>query len=537
MRIDSLRKLLLSLSLTAICATANAQPALSSDKETTTIIRTVLDSLYRTNGESPTTVLLFDSLIRPITLTRVGGQLLLGNKLAIDPATLADFVARALPFIPYEARSWPATPYPKGFKYPRAVFKSIPWLDSVSRAAPRTKTIGTTDSSWASMASQYPGAAGITAMSVPGFNQDTTESIIWVRHLCGIFCNSDEVFLLRKSFRTWRIVERIRNSGTERHAIGSLRYLGRDGRLVAQAKRDAKARADSIALDRVPRRIRGTVFSDQTGLPIPRVRIRVYRNSPDGLDSTFVITADEKGWFEYRNPPIVGMFMLAQCAQRDRPNSVLGVITTPVHAAMDTVADIHAPNISPCWDRRAHPLESGELSATRFAASESPSSTEAEIYAAVLRDTSFVRVGLEHVLVDAVTNAWCGSICASQFDDELVDSAMLLRYQQNVGARKTLNPQRMMAIGVTLLGPDERRYLEVEGAKLEETGKVQAGAGFMTAVRAGHPEARLVLTISNIVFSSDSRRAMVEVERGIPFDDSKVFLLENSAGWKVIQVH
>jgi hypothetical protein len=96
----------------------------------------------------------------------------------------------------------------------------------------------------------------------------------------------------------------------------------------------------------------------------------------------------------------------------------------------------------------------------------------------------------------------------------------------------------MREIGVTLLGPAERHYARVEGTKLEEAGKVPSGAGFITVVRARYPGRSIIVTLSDVGFSLDSKRASVRVtaDKGNGTGRESVLLLENSAeGWKVIR--
>jgi hypothetical protein len=98
------------------------QTSRRSDAEVSAVIKSALDTIFRTEGESPRQVVLNDSLLSTGVLSEYDSYGV-GNLSRVDASLVEDFKAHA----------WPASAYPKGFRYPRARFQSNSERDSLQR--------------------------------------------------------------------------------------------------------------------------------------------------------------------------------------------------------------------------------------------------------------------------------------------------------------------------------------------------------------------------------------------------------------------
>jgi hypothetical protein len=509
----------------------NAQEVRRNDAEVSAVIKAALDSVFRTEGQSPSRIVLNDSLMSgwgTFDSARVARDLD-----RIQPATYSDFKGRA----------FPPSAYPKGFRYRDAIFQSNTQRDSLSASQDKGVRVDALPDApfWVAFAKKYPGAWGLTLVSRPGFNREHTEALLWIRHGCGTQCHSEELMLLRKEKGRWKVSGRMASDRSDDVRMPSLRYVGKDAHRVADLRKERQAIADSIRLDRAPRRIRAQVISRVTGRGIAYAPVMILRFVHQQLDTSAHLTTDARGRFELRNPALGGITLMVRCPEGYRSGDIAvdGFGVTP---GKDTTLTLRAYSMSPCWNLRPHALESGELSSPRFINATSPTGAEASVYSAILADSIMRGASADERIVAAETESHCGPSCdihavLGRFGRSFVDTVFAKRFVEAAFQWKPLNPERMASVGATLLGMAERKYMEDEGRRLEDGGFAASGSGVWRMLDAGHPGVRQVVTFSSVAFNSTGDLAIVEVaiETQDDVEEELVLLRRNGMDWKVIE--
>src|SRR4029079_8074673 len=198
-----------------------AMSSQSKDRESFAVMTAVLDSLYHSDGDRASVVVVGDSLFWREGGVSYGGKLLLPYKSTIDPAAIRDF----------EAKTSRSTAFPSTFRYKRLVLHNVgQWKQLEERGRESEKTRAKTqqyvDTFWLAFSEKYPRAWGIGFLSQVGFNSQKTEALIFFRHQCGGNCGSGETIYLKKLRGKWQIIERVSGQLWEGLGVGSLRYIG-----------------------------------------------------------------------------------------------------------------------------------------------------------------------------------------------------------------------------------------------------------------------------------------------------------------------
>lgn len=509
------------------------------DGERALVIKVVLDSVFRSQGDRAPIILVFDSLYHREFDPTYDDKLSRVADPSIDPETIADFYAK----------SDHNVPFPKGVDDRRLKLLSMTNIDrmheegrsiEVSSASGELRDAGF----WYAFAKRYTNAWGITFLSDVGFNKNRSQALIFVRHQCGGGCGNQEVIFLVRKGSSWRIDKRVSLWAAENSVVGSLRSIASDAHAIADTKFEERERADSVRRDAVPRRVRGRVVSRQTGLPVPGMQIVLIRFSA-GIDSSGSVATDARGRYTIENPRVGGMLMLVRCPVRKVPRQDLMGANVLVRPQLDTIVDILIDNIAPCWERPIHPLESGELASSDYQRSAAPSTEEVKIYSAVLDDTSIVHTDREKIFVDALTWAECEEECSYASLRHLVpgkseDSTAVSHFRGRLAERSRLNPARMSALHVRLLPWAERVYLTEEGSRLRGPANDPPRPGFWLALKAAHPDIDAVLSFTHVGFDSDGTHALVGLRIQTSEDalmDETVLLEEAANTWRVSKRH
>ena len=533
-------KLMKMPTLALIAVVLSAMTTQSEERESFAVMTAVLDSLYHSDGDRASVVVVGDSLFWREGGVAYGGRLLLPYKSSIDQATIADF----------EAKTRRTTTFPPAFRYRRLVLHKVgEWnkFDERGReiAKATSKREPVNDPFWIAFAEKYPRAWGITFLSRVGFNPQKTEALIHFRHQCGSNCGSGEAIYLRKVRGRWRIAERIAGLSWEGPGVGSLRYLGPGvHRLPIWRKQQDSTRraiADSIRRDRAPRRLRGTIRSEQTGLPIPYAQLFIH-TARFPAESLTRVVADSRGRYTVRNPLMGGTMLEVQCpGMNRRDGATLAAPGTYVFPAMDTTIDIRVPDIEPCWaSRRVRSLISGELASTDYRESPYPSPTDAAVYEAVVRD---LQVG-DSAVVSSETRPWCRIFhqcpivhVAHLERLGLLQPSTFENFKSVASDSVRLNPVVMEDIGIPLLSVGERVYLMQEAKRGAFFNDAVEHRGFWTGIRTSHRGARRILSFTRPGYSATKDQAIVSYHLQMPEDevDETILLNKKDEEWRIVR--
>ena len=521
---------------------ANAQR--SVERESFAVMTAALDSIYSSHGDHPAMVIVADSLYqRPMGLSD-SHVLGVTHKSKIDTATIADF----------EAKSNRSASFPEGFQYKgliRFTAEESQFLRERGNEMQRTsRVVRLGEPFWIAFAYAYPNAWGVTYLSPVGLNESHSEALIFVRHECGSGCASEELIVLRKRSGRWQVFERINCGLFERSPSGSLRALGQTSRRLAilRMQRDSTRRAvaDSMKSMNAPRRIRGLVVNEQTGRPIANAQIFIHGSTPLKVDSIWRVVADSRGNYVVRNPLIGGAMLELQCpGPAHRLGATLDAPGLYVAPGIDTVINLRAPNLEPCWTRRpTRPLisaarfSSGELTSKLFTESPFPSPREAEVYSALIHEFRLT----DSTVVSANTKAWCGKYfecprinVAHLERSGTIDPSTLRNFRKTAADTVRLNTGVIEAIGTPVLSMAEREYLENES---QLAGSLNwPGNNFWSGLKAQHPGRTTILSLTLPGMSDSRHEAIVgyQVQRAGAQTAGTALLAKDSSGWHVLR--
>jgi hypothetical protein len=501
--------------LAVLCLMIVGSSALAQSKprsRTYEVFDAVLDSLYHSHGDRPEVVIVADSLSWRDGGVAYAGKFLLPHRSVIRSSTVESF----------ERATDKSVPFMADYRYKQLLH--VLTEGEFRQLMDRGKAIGRSSGSsqlrempyWIAFTEKFPKAWGLTVLSRPGFNADSTESLIYVRHQCGGGCYSSEVILLDRLPAGWRIVERINAQSNEGLGSGAMRYLGPGAHFVAMIRREQdsvrRAIADSIARDRAPRRIRGTIINRQTGLPIAHAQIFVRTSAFPG-ESVRRVVADARGRYVIMNPKLGGTMLEVQCpGPAHRVGWTLDAPGTYVFPAMDTVIDMGPPNIAPCWrSPRVHSVSSGQLS-SMYLQSPFPSASEMGVYAALIRDLALA----DSSILFADTRGWCGIFhqcprihVAHLERSGFLDPSTMANFRRVSSDSVPLNPSVIESTGVALLASGERDYLIQESARANIFGWQDAARDFWSLLRESHPGVTRIISFTRPGFSSRQDQAIV----------------------------
>ena len=522
-----------------------AASAQSPRPEAYRVFDAVLDSLYNSQGDRPSTVIVADSLFAREAGISYGGKFLLPHRSAIDISTIDSFesvTGRSRPF-PRDYRYEGSFHVLSEHEYERLVERGTKLADSIPARQLRDMPY------WMAFTEKFPAAWGVTVLSNVGFNTDSTEALIFVRHQCGGGCYSSEVILLDKLRSGWHIADRISLYSNEGMGTGSLRYLGPGAHFVSDMKwKQDSARwayADSIRRDRAPRRIRGTVYNRFTGAPLPRAQIFARSHTPYPTGSTQRVVADARGRYEIIDPPIGGMMLEVQCpGPAHRLGATLDAPGLYVFPMLDTVIDVGPPRMDPCWwPRRAHRISSGEVDARWQLTLEHPSEPERRIYHAIIRE---LKLDSTTFLVESETGPWCDwhydcpklSIAHLIRDGE-VDASTLRNFRRVAQDSVPLSPIAMRDIGIRLFTNGEREYVKREAGQMAEFSPDTAGHITPWSLLFELYGAKTLVSFTAVAFNDARDEAIVAVRVKAAEDrDGETLLMKRiDNAWRVSRRH
>ena len=529
--------------LTLLLAFSVASGQAHSRPRSFEVFDAVLDSLYHSQGDKPDVVIVADSLYWREGGIAYGGKFFTPHRSVIRLSTLDSF----------ETVTSRSVPFPRDYRYTRAFHvlsveeygQLVNRSDAIQKNTPPAQLRELPY--WIAFTERFPKAWGLTALSRVGFNEDSTEALIHVRHQCGGGCYSSEVILLDRLKTGWKIVERMNVGSNEGIGSGALRYLGPGAHFIADMKRredsTRRAIADSIRRDRAPRRLRGKITSVQTGLPIPYAQLFVHTiRFP--AESIGRIVADSHGRYVVRNPLMGATMLEVQCPGKGRRNgATLSAPGTYVFPAMDTTIDIQVHNIEPCWQsRRVLAFNSGELASSDYRESPYPSPADLAVYASVVRE---LQIG-DSAVVTAETRPWCRifhqcpTVQVAHLERiGLLDSSTFRNFEAVASDSVRLRPIAMDAIGMRLLSVGERTYLMQESRRGASFSDAEEERNFWTGLRTNYKGANRILSFTRPGYSDAKDQAIVSYHIQLPEDEigETILLKKTGEQWRVLRRH
>jgi hypothetical protein len=184
---------------------------------------------------------------------------------------------------------------------------------------------GTSPQFWPAFRGRYPGAWGLVGFTRIAFDTTRSEALVYSAHLCGETCMNGDTWFLKRSGKTWRIVERIPHLTPSDIPGEPLRYLGADTRLDTYR----------------PRQMQGAAINARTHLAMPRLSIKVHIDAVSGSPLTdTVINTDSKGHYSLRSLPMAGIVsMKVGCPAKSDHDAIL-LNSINVRPGTDTTVDL-----------------------------------------------------------------------------------------------------------------------------------------------------------------------------------------------------
>jgi hypothetical protein len=308
------------------------------------------------------------------------------------------------------------------------------------------------------------------------------------------------------------------------------------------AKGDS-ANQDSVAMLRVPRRIRGIVFdsvSGHGGVAVGNTRIRFHVASPPRIDS---VTADSVGRYEVRNPAIGQLVLVAYCPSTPTwKGTVNGVVFLEVRLGIDTVVNVavdppHCAEPPPTQRR-----DTGWVNTHGNPNAKYPAGDAAAIYRVVI-DHLYARDGKPpYVLLAGHTRRHCFD-CGDRelfrmVQSGMVDSSTARNFEIATAEKVPLTPAFGYSAKVVLLTDNDRDYIESEEQRWSNIGQLPTGAdtSAMAVFRAAFPGARDVVYPTAIGFNRARTEALVEAGKSARLYPGKtqIMLLRKANGaWHI----
>lgn len=572
----SLRRFLLPVAtgLLAACA-IHSRPApgaraeeglLYPSGEAAAVYRTVLDTLYGL-VERPPVIILYDSTQGRVSdCDKSGCHLVPPHKTLIERSTLRDFdrVTARPPRVPLRADFGYRTPILLvGDKDQEELTRLGEQIQASVKARPDEMPF------WVGMLRRYPGTWGRTVLTAVGFNTRKTQALIQVFHNCAGSCMSIEDMVLTKRNGRWEVVERIplkeythewikvitlhgRDSADEYRVLASPRYLGPNPRMRTGffAREDSirKAIADSLALERKPTRIRGTVVNLMTGLPLARAVV-ISHSAPGNVMHR--VTADSAGEFVLENLRNGTMLEVRCPGLADKKGATLAAPSFYAHAAIDTVVRITVPDLMPCWAAtparrfRVHRLQSGWAESLEARSATYPAGNAERVYHAVLDVVNGVRRGTlvlkNRTATQCVIYNECGGPQLTRLIAQgIIDSATARDFIRSNRDTVAIRPAFQHRGRTLLMTSSDSAFLIRQSLSWMQN--VDANPDmFWNNFRQAYPDARGIVSLTRVGFNADSTQALVEAHLDTAFNPRRVFemlLLDKTAGkWRVSRRH
>jgi hypothetical protein len=264
-------------------------------KDSRSVYRAVLDTLYDFQGSTPRMVVWTD-------VARIAEDSTPTPTTRIDSALLQKY--RFL-------GSVRAIPEPD-FTYRLPV--KILLRDSISRLETIREPVANKPveipSHWTDFTRRFPGAWGMVGFSRVAFDLTQTQAMVYSHHQCGPGCGNADTWVLERKGERWQVVERM-----PRHIqsfwdpdLFPLRYVGLDAKPRAYQHRRAYVRLTNAV----------------TNGPLSFLRLSARRLSPRRNSTKHQIyVADSRGLVDLGGTPFTGIIALrAGCPDQSRPDSI-----------------------------------------------------------------------------------------------------------------------------------------------------------------------------------------------------------------------
>lgn len=237
--------------------------------------------------------------------------------------------------------------------------------------------------------------------------------------------------------------------GRDTVILGSLRYLGPDAAYLNRVRwlNDSIKMVirDSIARDKLPRRISGTIRSRKTRAPIPFAQI-IAHVLPN--DTKIRVVSDSAGRYTLRDLPVGGTMIEVQCLAENPQRKNARCSGLYLRAGMDTVIDAMAPDIAPCWEKRTvHRLMSGWFESKEAVTASTPDRDERDVYTvaikALQRRSPQIKASAiyAHTALRCEGSERCGSVQLPRLQREgLVDGVMIGGFDFKTQTSVAINP-------------------------------------------------------------------------------------------------
>jgi hypothetical protein len=543
--------------------TAGLEPQRYPAGEAAAVYRATLDALYGFDEQPPFVVLYDSTQLRISDCPKNKCRLLPEHTSEIERSTLRDFDRVTLRHrIPLRSDF--------GFRYRIELVGDDDWkafiaLGEQIQQSVRDRVRPDQMPFWVGFARKYPGAWGITSLSSVGFNSRQTQALLQVHHGSD-YSTSWEDFLLEKQSGNWRVLERMliregsseqirvvtihmKDSADDYQILSPLRYLGNNAHMRADffRRQDStrRARDDSLALERAPTRIRGTVTNAKTGLPF-RGALVISHNPPNDLKHRTV--TDSAGNFVFNN--LRGGTMLeVRCP--GAPDNGMFTLAAPgfyAHAAIDTVVQISVPDLGPCWgSHHLRPLQAGWIESAEAREARYPSGAAAQVYRAAL-DAILPRspqyqgqvILSRQTSPQCVLYAECGGpqlrrlIAEGVVKEETArDFVSENRYSRII--RPTFEYRRP----IKMMTNEDSAFLSQQGQWLYRID--YNGDHFWPAFRDAFPGSPGIVSLSRVGFNRDSTQALLEarLDSADRYDRPfQMLLLERKGSeWRIARRH
>jgi hypothetical protein len=478
------------------------------------VYRTVLDSLYNFQGESPRRIVVTDWY-------RTDASALPAHTQPIQRSTLERYTVLKEVRAPLYAKL--------EYRLPVSILSrdSIPTLERLGlplqKEVNNSREYSEASPFWLAFRQRYPGAWGMVGFTRVAFNQEHTQALVFTDHTCGETCRNADTWLLDKSGEKWRIVERIAREKDNHWALDSLRYLGVD--------------ADPRAYR--PRRIHGFFVNAATGRALPGLKAIAEPGS-----RSYQLTTDSTGRFSVENLPIAGWTILKVPCPAPSHRQPLLVAMVPSHPGLDSTMNVGVDFRRCLANRRARALADGAGPSPSALKSNYPSVDAAGVYRGVF-DVLYPVGGRKKgpILLLPFTHLFW----EHEIDDEiprltrlgLVDSSMegsMVRLpRDSVWLRPKFDYRRR----VVILGPSEQRFLLEQGEEFVEADG-NRNVSLLALAKEAYPGADAILSLSQVVFNDAHTQALVQLSvNGSPtFGRGETMLLHKSGtGWRVVRRH
>ena len=487
-------------------------PTESSDAAT--VYRTVLDSLYRFQGESPRRIVITDWF-------PADGVDLPAHVRSIEPATLKKYVFLRTVRLPLDTRL--------NYRLPVSSLSrdSIPALERLGKPLEKqvidSREMSESSPLWLAFRQRYPGAWGMVGITRAAFNHERTQALVFTHHSCGYSCHNADTWLLERTGEKWRVVERIARDKQGDWELDSLRYLGVD----------ANPRAYR------PRRIQGTFVVAATGRALPGLRVMVERGPRSS-----VLKTDSLGGYSVDSLPLMGMVALKVPCPAPSRRQPMVVAMLPSHPGLDSTINVGVDFRRCLTNRRARALADGAKPSPGALSSSYPSADAAGVYRGVF--DALYPVGGDRkgpiLLLPFTHRFWEHGIDAEMprlIRLALVDSSMersIVRVpHDSVWFRPKFDYRRR----VVILGPAEQRFLLEQGQEfLEANG--ERNVSLLALAKEGYPGADAILSLSQVAFNDAHTQALVQLSINGPptYGRGETMLLHiTGTGWRVVRRH